>query len=72
MERAAALAKYQRLHEDRPYHDGTFTRWAEKRSDRFPYHHSDGVTVWVADQDYAPDDLAFTAEVAPRTPPSPA
>lgn len=56
MEQAAAQAKWERLHEKRPWHDGSFTHWAEKPSDSHPYHHSHGVTIWVADQDLSPDD----------------
>lgn len=55
-EREAAEAKYAALHEKRPYHDGTYESWAEKRTDDHPYHYSDGVTIWVAEQDVNPDD----------------
>lgn len=56
MERAAANWRYQTLHEAKPFHDGTFTSWSEKRSMTHPYHHSDGVTVWVATTDLTAHD----------------
>jgi hypothetical protein len=62
MEREAAKGLYAGLHEKQPFHDGTFTRWAEKRSPAFPYHYLDGVTVWVAAVDHNPDD-GFTTDV---------
>lgn len=56
MEQAAADRIYSELHEARPYHDGTFKNWVEKPSPAFPYHFSDGVTVFVAASDLNPDD----------------
>ena len=56
MERAAADWRYDTLHEKRPFHDGTFESWAEKRSLSHPYHARDGVTLWVAESDLAPHD----------------
>lgn len=63
MERAAADARYAALHEDAPYHDGSFSSWAEQRSPSHPYHYSEGVTVGVAERDLAPWDK-FTTEVS--------
>lgn len=56
METAAANSRYDAKHEKRPYHDGTFKSWAEKRSPGHPYHARDGVTIWVHDEDLSPDD----------------
>ncbi len=56
MDRAAANAKYDRLHEKTPFHDGTFEHWAKERSVSHPYSHRDGVTIWLADTDLSPDD----------------
>lgn len=56
MERAAANAKYARLHEALPYHDGTQKRWAKERSDSHPYRFDEGVTIWVHDEGLSPDD----------------
>lgn len=67
METAAANWRYDQIHEDRPYHDGTFTDFSEHRTLSTPYHYRDGVTVWVSEQDLTPDDNFLTqrAEVAP-------
>lgn len=51
METQAAQARFERLHKDAPWHDGTFESWAEKPSRTHPYHHSHGTTIWVADTD---------------------
>ena len=56
MERMAAVARYERLHEDLPYHDGTFSSWRKKPDDEHPYHFQWGVSVWVAEKDWSPDD----------------
>lgn len=41
-------ARYDEIHEELPYHDGTFTGWSSKRDKRHPYHYRDGVTLWVS------------------------
>lgn len=56
MEQAAALWRYQALHEDRPYHNGDFKDWAAERTAAHPYHYLDGVTVYVARTDLNPAD----------------
>lgn len=56
MEQAAAEWRYDALHKAKPYHDGTFTSWAEERSLKHPYHARDGVSVWVAEADLTPHD----------------
>lgn len=56
MATAGAEALYAQLHEGAPFHDGTFKSWAQKRSRTHPYHFSDGVTIWVAEEDLTPDD----------------
>lgn len=53
---ASAQRQWEALHKDRPYHDGTFRSWAEKASTAHPYHYSDGVVVWVSDEDLTPED----------------
>lgn len=52
MQEQAANARFQRLHEARPWHDGTFTSWAEKPDEEHPYHFTHGTTVWVAETDH--------------------
>ena len=56
MERVAAARQYERLHEDAPWHDGTFTSWRKEPSASHPYRADDGVTIWVASVDLNPDD----------------
>lgn len=55
-ERAAVEALYAARHKDLPFHDGTETEWAKKRSRQHPYHYSDGVTIFSAAVDLNPDD----------------
>lgn len=68
MEQKAADARYERLHENLPYHDGTFTNWAKDRSADHPYKYDEGVTVLVTPVDYTPDDLFLTDPRAPAFP----
>lgn len=68
METEAAKRLYSLLHEDKPFHDGTFTSWSDKPSKAHPYHHGDGVTVWVAPVDLTPDDKFLTDANAPAIP----
>jgi hypothetical protein len=65
MERAAADARYSRLHDERKWHDGSFTRWAAEPSREFPYRFDMGVTIGVAETDLRPDDAFLTRESAP-------
>lgn len=51
MQLEAAKRRFERLHQDRPYHDGTMTLWAKDSSDAFPFHYADGVSVWMAPVD---------------------
>lgn len=68
MEQAAAQWRYDELHKDAPFHDGTFPDdpgdWSPTRTLDTPYHYSDGVVVWVSQYDLTPDDH-FLGE--PRT-----
>lgn len=64
MEEQAASRAYAHLHEDRPYHDGSFRSWAKDASPSHPYHYSDGVRVVVTAKDYNPGDLFTTRENA--------
>ena len=56
MQLDAAKRRYEEIHKALPYHDGSFKRWAEKPSLGFPFHHSDGVTIWMSREDLTPDD----------------
>lgn len=51
METASAQAAYERLHEKRPWHDGTFTDWADAPSETHPFHHQHGIRIWVSTSD---------------------
>lgn len=61
MEREAALAAYNDLHEDAQWHDGTFRSWTKKRDAEHPYRFDFGVKIGVAETDLAPWDK-FTTE----------
>lgn len=65
MERTAADARYAKLHDDRKWHDGTFTSWVKEQSTSHPYRFDFGVTIGVADTDIRPDDDFLTREKAP-------
>lgn len=56
MQLKAAERIYGLIHKDRPYHDGSFERWAAEPSARFPFHFMDGVTIWMSEVELAPDD----------------
>ncbi len=60
MEEASARRRYSDLHGDRPWHDGTFTNWSSEATEATPYHFEDGVEVYVAETDLAPDDKFLT------------
>lgn len=64
METEAAQAAYDALHEKRPWHDGTFASWSEKRDAGHPYHYTHGVRIGVAETDLAPWDAFTTVEHA--------
>lgn len=68
MEKAAAERLYTQLHEDKPYHDGTWQSWAKEPSRTHPFHASDGVTIWVAPVDLQPGDKFTTDALASPTP----
>lgn len=62
----AANADYDRLHDEKPFHDGTFSRWAKDRSTTHPFHFRDGVTITVSDEDWTPDDDFLKREAVSR------
>ena len=57
---AAAKWQYDRIHEELPFHDGSFKVWRAERTDRTPYHYLDGVRLWVSVNDLTPDDDFLT------------
>lgn len=56
MERDAAARTYQRIHADRPFHNGRFSSWSKHASSSHPYHFMDGVVIYAADVDINPSD----------------
>ena len=56
MQLAAVNAMYDELHRERPFHDGTFRFWQEKRTPLTPFHYRDGVSIWLSRDDLTPDD----------------
>lgn len=56
MQLEAIRRRYDQLHQDKPYHDGTFSWWTEEPSDATPFHYLDGVHLWVSREDLTPDD----------------
>ena len=60
--RAVAERMYEKLHEDKPWHDGKFQIWGEKYSSITPWHYKDGVTIYLARTNENPDDK-FTTDV---------
>lgn len=56
METAAANARYDDIHKDEPFHDGTFENWSAKRTHAFPYHARDGVVIGASTTNLNPDD----------------
>lgn len=70
MEREAAEAGYADVHKDRPWHDGTHTKWSDMRSPKHPYRYDMGVTIGVAPYDVTPWDSEWTTrESASPVPP---
>lgn len=56
-----AKRRYERMHEKRPWHDGTFPKdpagWFEDyHATDHPFHFDDGVTIGVSQTDDHPDD----------------
>jgi hypothetical protein len=65
MEAARANRRYDQLHKDLQYHDGTFTSWGKNPSAEHPYHFRDGVTISVTPVDLSPDDDFLSAQPEP-------
>lgn len=66
MIRSAAQARYDALHKEMPFHDGSFTTWAKERTSETPFEMNEGVTVGVADEDLHPwDDFTKKVDASP-------
>lgn len=68
MQSAAVNAMYDDLHEKRPYHDGLFKVFGEKRSAMTPFHVREGVSIFVSREDYSPDDDFLGQSLAQESP----
>lgn len=71
MERESASAAYAALHEDKPWHDGSFKSWAKERSASHPIKFDMGVSIGVDSVDRAPWDKFTTRRNASPIEPSP-
>lgn len=49
-------ARYKKIHEKAPYHDGTFRIWDKERTTITPFHYDEGVHLWLSREDLSPDD----------------
>lgn len=61
---AAAKRLFDQLHEEAPFHDGSFKRWAKKASPTTPFHYLDGTVVFLAPAEGNPGDLFTTVRDA--------
>lgn len=51
MERMSAQQDWDKLHEERQWHDGTFKHWSKIRTKATPYQRNWGVTIFASDTD---------------------
>lgn len=65
---AAAQRLYDLIHSESPYHDGSFASWSKEPSREFPFHYTDGVTIWLSPVELAPDDDFLSPSVAQEPP----
>lgn len=65
---AAANRLYDLIHEEQPFHDGSFARWSKDASREFPFHYRDGVTIWLSPVELDADDDFLSASVAQESP----
>ena len=56
METRRAQRAYEQRHKRLNWHNGTFSEWADKETERTPYRHDDGVSILVSTEDLQPDD----------------
>lgn len=64
-----AKRKYAALHEDEPFHDGTFKNWAKEFSWAYPFHYADGISLFMSPIELAPwDDFTEVAQASPDEP----
>jgi hypothetical protein len=46
-----AQRRFEKLHEDEPYHDGYFRFWSKEPTKRCPFHYTDGATIFLSPED---------------------
>lgn len=61
---------YAELHEDQPYHDGSFLVFGEKATPLTPFHVEDGLSIYLSEVDDNPDDDFLTNKFAQPARPS--
>lgn len=62
--------RFDEIHEDAQWHDGTYTNFTAKPTTGTPFHYMDGVTLWVSAKDLSPDDDFLGDLVTSTLPPS--
>lgn len=65
MQEKAAQRRWEILHQERPYHDGSFESWSKEPSLSHPFKYDDGVMIWVSKDDLSPDDDFLEQKSAP-------
>lgn len=68
---AVAERLFSMLHEEKPFHDGSFTVFMEKASEMTPFHVGDGLSFYMSERDDDPDDEFLTDKFAKPTDISP-
>lgn len=56
MQLKGAERLYGLLHEEQPFHDGSFRSWAKSPSTSHPFHYLDGVSIWLSPTELDADD----------------
>lgn len=51
MQKLAAQRRFNRLHSEKPWHDGSMTNWTEKPTDETPFNYEDGTAIWLSERD---------------------
>lgn len=67
MQEKAAQRRWESLHHERPYHDGSFESWSKEPSLSHPFKYDDGVMIWVSKEDLSPAD-DFLEQKSPGAP----
>lgn len=68
MNLASLRARYAAQHEKKPFHDGTFHGWSAERTPDAPFHFTDGVSLYVSEQEPAEGEDFLTDAKRPIFP----